>query len=200
MSRHFRRFAEWLWQELAWTLCLPAVVDWLIARAERRPYFHLQDPDGSYYMRRFWLFNPYTFGQGAARTGWRSWFPSVRLHHIMRRDLDEHMHDHPWEARTIILRGSYKEERLEGTMCSEYLGFRKPVDIVRPYLRLPGDTCRLDYGTFHNISQVSLGGVWTLFITWKYKGVWGFRVDGEKIPHKVYLGTDNPFGRKTPNA
>jgi hypothetical protein len=30
--------------------------------------------------------------------------------------------------------------------------------------------------------------VWTLFITWRYQGTWGFDVDGSKVPWREYLG------------
>lgn len=39
---------------LAWLLSRPTVADWLIRRAMRTPYIHI---DG--YMSRWWLFNPY---------------------------------------------------------------------------------------------------------------------------------------------
>jgi hypothetical protein len=32
------------------------------------------------------------------------------------------------------------------------------------------------------------GGATTLFITGKYRGTWGFLVDGVKVPWREYLG------------
>jgi len=200
------RLTEWLWQQLARQLCRPRVVDWLITHSSESPYAHLQDPDGTYYMRRFWLLNRYSFGKGGTRKGWRRWFPSVRLHHIMRQDLDPHLHDHPWEARTVILRGSYREERLAGWE-EQITGWPWEEQVqahIRDYtehhLRLPGDTCKLNLRMFHNIVSVSEGGVWTLFITWKYQGTWGFRVKGKKVPYREYLGPDNKYGRPLPKG
>ncbi|EJL90447.1 hypothetical protein PMI15_00260, partial [Polaromonas sp. CF318] len=102
-----------------------------------------------------------------------SWLPSIRIHRIMREDQDRDFHDHPWNARTIVLRGGYTEA-LPG----------------QPYLRtrLPGMTGRLLFGEYHRITSVSVGGVWTLFFTWKYQGTWGFLVDGKKVPWREYLG------------
>lgn len=156
-----------MWRFIAKIIARPAVAGWLIQRAMRTPYVHLPD-----YMDRFWLFNPYEDADG--RRDIQGWLgrrlPSIRLHHILREDLADHLHDHPWDARTIILSGWYREWTEEGV-----------------YLRRPGDTRRILFGEYHHISEVSPGGVWTLFITWKYRGTWGFKVDGVKIPYREYL-------------
>lgn len=69
------------------------IVNWIIERAKKTPYFHLEG-----YMERYWLVQP------------RRWLPfSVRVHHILRSDDDRHLHDHPWSYATIILRGGYTE-------------------------------------------------------------------------------------------
>ncbi|WP_323026554.1 hypothetical protein [Castellaniella sp.] len=152
-------------------LARPAVASWIIARAQRTPYRHLGD-----YMGRWWLFNPYETadGQRPARGWLRRLLPSVRIHHIQRPDEDRHLHDHPWNARTVVLRGWYVEVREDG----------------RHHLRYAGTTARLRFGEFHRITHVAPDGVWTLFITWRYRGAWGFLVDGHKVPWKAYLGAD----------
>jgi hypothetical protein len=163
----------------------PAVTDWLIRRAMRTPYFHITSADGQdVYMERYWLFNPYPPNSDGAGRRWGDWMPSVRLHKIMREDQDRHMHDHPWNARTFILRGWYREER-ERRVCG--MSNWTP---TYPVLREPGDTARLNFGEYHRIVQVSEGGVWTLFITWRKRGTWGFLVDGKKVPWRAYLGID----------
>lgn len=55
------------------------------------------------------------------------------------------------------------------------------------FCRLSGYTGRLLYGQFHRIETVPPAGAWTLFITWKYRGTWGFDVDGVKVPYKQYF-------------
>lgn len=40
-------------------LARPTVADWLIKRAHCTPYSHIKGADGSIYMERYWLFNPY---------------------------------------------------------------------------------------------------------------------------------------------
>lgn len=155
---------ETLWRVAAYALACIAPL--LIVIAKRRPYVHL-----SGYMLRYWLFNPYDREQGWL--GER--LPSVRLHCILREDEDRHLHDHPWDARTVILRGAYLEETLTS---KEW--------------RLPGDTKAILFGEFHRISLVDADdgdpGVWTMFITWKYIGTWGFLVDGKKVDWRTYLG------------
>lgn len=134
-------------------------------RARQTPYVHIAGPDGSIYMERYWLFNPYRDTPGMRRF---KWCPiSVRVHHIRREDLDQHLRDHPWNARTFILMGGYVEEREDGVLRH----------------MLPGMTASIRFGQFHRIEHVdpTFGAV-TLFVTGKYRGKWGF-----KIPYDEYL-------------
>lgn len=152
----------------AWFVSHPFMVRYLVMRAMQTPYLHLTG-----YMNRYWLFNPYE-PESDGRDAKYRWLPSVRVHHILRKDMDRAMHDHPWDARTVILYGYYKEIRLENGE-------------ERHYARYAGDTAKLNFGEYHTITEVSEGGVWTLFITWPYKGTWGFLVDGVKVPWREYL-------------
>lgn len=165
-----------LWSCFAWVVSRQPIADWLIERAKRTPYFHL---DG--YMDRWWLFNGYGNDPSTPEKQRQqkriSWLPSVRIHHILREDYARDMHDHPWNARTIILKGDYSEERL----VHERRG-----DSVVEYEREKGDTATLKFGEYHNITRVSEGGVFTMFFTYKYMGTWGFYVNGKKVPHKLY--------------
>ena len=190
-----------IWNLIARLLARPAVADWLIARAQRRPYSPIIK-DSVLYMDRFWLFNPYpdSGASGADRALWQ--FPiSIRIHHIVMPDQDRHLHDHPWNARTIILRGFYHEERKVLNMpwragsVAEHVswtgalaGAQEP--IIEDYARLTGDTAALGYGEFHRITKIADGGAWTMFITGKYRGTWGFDVDGVKVQWRKYLGLE----------
>jgi hypothetical protein len=157
-----------IWRLIAWLVTRPRVTQWLLQRAARTPYTFIYDSDGSLYMRRWWLFNPYPgedSGDGLPRF---SWLPSARVHHIVRPDRDRNLHDHPWDARTIILDGYYVEKRDDG----------------QTYYRSRGDTASIAHNDFHTITHVDpvLGAV-TLFITWRYRHTWGF-----KVPYREYLG------------
>jgi len=167
---------EWLWRRVAWLASRKPVANWLIKRAQRCPYFHLEG-----YMNRWWLFNRYSVpGEQTKIIPRWPWLPSIRIHHILREDYAEHLHDHPWEGRTIILRGWYVERREDGER----------------YVMSKGDTRAIKYGEYHSIDSVSIdygtyprmeSSVYTMFITWKYQGTWGFLVDGKKVHWKQYV-------------
>lgn len=140
---------------LAWLLARPSVASWLIARAQGTPYSPIGD-----YMDRWWLFNPY--GDNDPRLRAIPWLPlSVRVHNIKRPDDARHQHDHPWHARTFVLRGGYVEERGKHGV----------------HVRLAGHTASLRFNEFHAITEI-IGdtGAWTLFVTYRYRGTWGFKV------------------------
>lgn len=168
------------WRPLARLLSRPAVAERLIAYALRTPYMHLPSDEDPSYMGRWWVFNAYDRTTNVPR--WAPLIPfSIRVHHIKRADSERHLHDHPWNARTIILRGWYDEQRLIGRIG-------KTGEVTEYTVRKPGDTATLGFGQYHRISRVSDGGVWTLFISWRWRGVWGFLVDGAKVPWREYLG------------
>jgi hypothetical protein len=172
---------EFIWRIVARIVTIPAVTSWLIARALPTPYTHITSSNGrEVYMGRWWLFNPYPPASDGGGRRWADWLPSIRIHHIMREDRDRHLHDHPWNARTIILRGWYEEERPMTEDCE--LRYRAR--------RNAGYTGRLLFGQYHRIRKVSPGGVLTLFITWRKRGTWGFFVNGNKVPWRKYLGVD----------
>ena len=159
-----------MYKLIAKILSHPQVFNYLLTRAKKTPYTHIYGAtDTALYMERYWLFNPY-FETGGIRR--YPWFPlSVRIHKIVRPDDDRHLHDHPWNARTFILSGHYVEERENHV-----------------YVRDAGDTARLNFGEYHRVAHVPEEGVYTLFVTGKYRGTWGFLVDGIKVPYKKYLG------------
>ena len=166
---------EQLWRLIAWVVAHRRVSQWLFRRALRTPYTDIMSPDGQdTYMRRWWLFNPYP-GSDQAALRKHAWLPvSVRMHHIMRPDEDRHLHDHPWDARSILLTGWYSETREDGTR-----------------VRIAGDTYALKHGEFHRINDVDqVTGVMTIFITYRYRGTWGFKVAGKKVPWRTYLGLE----------
>lgn len=189
-----------IWKLVALLLARPAVTDWLIRRAQRTPYQHITSADGSsVYMGRWWLFNPYPSPYGGQpQDHYRAWLPSIRVHHICRADQDRDLHDHPWNARTFILRGWYTEEREwsvltdEEALDADGVGLNSPERAM--FHRLPGYTGRLLFGQYHRISKVSDGGVWTVFVTGRKRGTWGFMVNGAKVPWRTYLGLDDQQG------
>ncbi|WP_122503154.1 hypothetical protein [Pseudomonas viridiflava] len=180
------------WRLFAKVLAHPAVAAWVIARASRTPYLHIRSADGQeVYMGRWWLFNAYDRETHLARIRWIPW--SIRVHHIMRPDADRDLHDHPWDARTVILRGWYTEQRLLEPDDPVLRGLDVPTSAqATEYIdRRPGDTAQLKHGDYHRIDDVSPGGVYTLFITSRWQGDWGFLVKGVKVKWKTYTTPDS---------
>lgn len=177
------RLADFLWRVFAWIVSRRPVARYLILRAKRTPFFSLPG-----YMDRWWLFNPYKDSNDADVPTYDPRWPSIRVHHILRADLARHPHDHPWDARTIILCGDYTELRARGHWAHDEFG----IEGWDRFWRRPGDTARLDFLEFHHISSVSDGGVYTMFITWPWRGRWGFLVNGKKVHWRDYADNGEP--------
>lgn len=170
-----------LYKLIAKIVSQPKVFNYLLKRAIKTPYKHIYDKDGiEIYMERYWLFNPYFPTEGLKQ---HKWCPvSIRVHRINSHDHDRHMHDHPWNARTFIMKGWYQETRQQmGTL-----------DCLTQAHRTAGDTVRLNFGEYHRITRVSNGGVYTIFVTGKYRGVWSFLVNGVEQKYYDYLGLKKP--------
>jgi hypothetical protein len=164
-----------MWKLIAYICSRPRVAEYLIRKSMNRPYRHITSADGKdVYMGRWWLFNPYEVDYESGKKSLFRFPISIRIHHICRADHDRDLHDHPWNARTIIIKGGYVEERLG------------PVTICRD----SGATASLRFGEYHRITHVQPGGAWTIFITGKYRGTWGFLVDGAKVQWRKYLGLE----------
>jgi hypothetical protein len=161
-----------IWKLLAKFLAVPWVADGIIWWVKESPYYHLPG-----YMNRWWLFNPDIDEDGNKK------YPncpfSIRVHHILRADADRYPHCHPGDFRTVILKGYYSEVRRYSEHINGILIHRA------------GDTTTLDEDSYHSVSTVSPGGVWTLFILWQPRmrkpGSWGFLVNGEYVPWRKYL-------------
>ena len=178
---------EIMWKAFAaWLVSSDKRVQWLIDYGMRHPWYGI---DGI--MSRYWLFNPYdedggNGGKEKKRSWLRNFLPSIRLHCIYGSDPDRHLHDHPWDCRTIILRGCYWEMVLNQEhepMLPDHPGnFGYMVN-----MRSAGDTKAFKPLEWHKVDSVDPSGVWTMFITWKYKGPWGFLVDGKKMLSRDYF-------------
>jgi hypothetical protein len=161
---------------IAKMLSHPRIFNYLLKRAKKTPYSHIYGvEDNELYMERYWLFNAYPVSGEKRRF---NWLPiAIRVHKIVKEDNDIHLHDHPWNARTFILKGWYQEKRQHKTIPDTH-------SLIK---RNAGDTATLKFGEYHKITQISIGGVYTLFVTGKYQGTWGFLVNKVKVNYKVYL-------------
>lgn len=173
------------WNVLAWALARPWGLKLL--KAVSHPYIDIYNEDNSLYMVRLWVLNPYRKDSlGDTLPARYTWLPSVRLHRIMRPDSDRHMHTHPWVARTIVLSGWYIEDRLVAHTPDGH-------EVRSEHTRLQGYTGPFPADTVHRITEVSPGGVWTLFFTWEKLDSWYFLVEGKMIQYRDYFA-----GRRTP--
>lgn len=148
------------------------IVHWAL---QRRAYGHLYNEAGDLYMGRWTVVKA-----GGCMSRILSYlsggdYDHVRLHWIKRSDYDRELHNHPFNYRTFILGGWYKEDRLD---------FRG-----REYTTVytAGDTVGMGMQCWHRITQVSEGGVFTLFCMGKDCGEWGFLVNGSYTPSKEFF-------------
>lgn len=167
------------------------LADVLIVTAMRTPYAHLVG-----YMDRWWLV-PYAEAGTGHGTGpvsaWRrplAWVlqrlgVAVRVHEIMRSDNDRAFHDHPWSYLTVILGGGYWEIRpmpfktWDGTI----------VEVEQWTWHGPGSVLFRRASHFHRLVLPEGAKTTTLFITFRWQQVWGFRsANGGKVDHRTYLG------------
>lgn len=94
----------------------------------------------------------------------RRW--NVYLHHILAPDPGEHLHDHPANSISIVLRGTYTERLQDGTLRHNRPGtirFRRAEEA-------------------HRIIGVAPAGCWTIWIRGGHRRKWGFWVDGTWVP------------------
>lgn len=162
------------WRLIARTMAsAPRLVERVIHIAQRTPYFHLQHANGSPYMSRWWLMPRWMLKHDEhGHLVPRAWVPvSFRLHHIHTADDGRDLHDHPFDYRTLLLRGWYVEQDIFG----KNRWFRA------------GSTRAARAQTFHRITSVSVGGCWTLFIMGRRINRWGFLVGGRKVYYRDYF-------------
>lgn len=161
------KIIERIWRIVAAFCARPLVREWIIGQAKETPYLHIGN-----YMHRWWLMPQWTLernDEGVLEP--KSWMPfAIRINHIKRPDMDPNLHDHPWNWRTIVLEGWYREENIFG-------GHNYYAE---------SQTRRASAETFHRINDISDGGVFTMFITGRKFNPWGFLViDDEGKPRKV---------------
>ena len=96
------------------------------------------------------------------------WF-SIWIHGIYAADEDKHLHNHPWDFKSLVLKGSYIEETENGVI-----------------LQSPGKLNSRNGCEYHKIKELKTPSVYTLFIATPLKREWGYNVDGEFIQHENY--------------
>lgn len=135
--------------------------------------------------RRWRLFGSYvssiTVTDGKILKRGLPWFGDrgVYLHHMVRVDSDRHLHNHPWNYATLILRGGYCEYVMEE-------------DAQRPKWTRPGEVHFKSADHLHKIAILPNGSAWTLVFAGKARWMpgphgkpthrWGFKVGAMWVP------------------
>jgi hypothetical protein len=128
--------------------------------------------------------DPYMDRLRLVETPWASLY----LHHIHRADTEDDPHDHPWPFASLVLCGSYREV-VYPDKANPRVRFSRTRS--RWSLRAVGKKAA------HMITAVN-GPLWTLVITGRDHGDWGFYRRGEYSLWRDYLGAGyaDDFERK----
>ena len=126
---------------------------------ERRRVINVRE-DNEPYLERYYIFLKN-----------RKSFPfNVFIHRFLKSDPDD-LHDHPWEFRTIILKGGYWEYTEKGK-----------------FWRAPGTYRYAPANTFHRVElDKDIPYCWTLFIPSVRSRDWGFKTVKGWIQHEEYF-------------
>lgn len=107
------------------------------------------------------------------------WF-SIFVHGIYKHDEDQHMHDHPWNFYSLILKGAYSEKfkSKDGS---------KQEDSVR--VALTGAYRKAE--DYHKITHLHSKAVYTLVFAGKRRREWGYDVNGKWMENGEYRTRKN---------
>lgn len=101
---------------------------------------------------------------------------SIFIHGIYKEDNDLHLHNHPWNILTIILKGSYIEE-LENNILNKRTFFNFGYRNRKKY---------------HKIKELISKNVLSLaFVFGERNDNWGYLVDNKHVIHTEYRTNKN---------
>lgn len=126
------------------------------------------------YLERYYLFGDESglkYFPGRARISWwqrlLTWLPCTYIHRFVRDDADRELHNHPWEATSLILAGGYIEERRVP------LPFNEHKYTVQTKLYKPWSLNRIYTDTFHRVMLLE-DDAWSVIVRGKTQQSWGF--------------------------
>jgi len=102
------------------------------------------------------------------------------IHKICLSDFDHHMHTHPWNFFSLILKGGYEQEYWDHSKNNK-TSFMK----VRAF-----DILNMGRYEAHKIT-LTKSPTWTFVIAYGGKGPWGYSTDNGFIEHKRYRELKN---------
>lgn len=126
------------------------------------------------YMRRWYI--------------WQCQWFSVRLHHILKPDLDRDPHDHPWPFVSILLGGGYRELWCKAEDYRSIGGAWSPRHAKRVrFINWHSST------DLHRIVEfIKPAGVWSLFVTGPFQKKWGFQTSEGWVYYRDYAELVGP--------
>jgi len=100
----------------------------------------------------------------------RKTFPfNIFLHKFLKSDPEE-LHDHPWNYRTLVIKGGYWETTPTGKYWRGVGHFRK---------------CEAE--SFHRVEVEPGVACWTIFMPGKQRRNWGFDAQGTWVRNDEFL-------------
>jgi len=104
---------------------------------------------------------------------------AVYIHKIHEADKDLHLHSHPWNFISLILKGSYIEKFLGKDLFWEDQEFFR----IKSFLSFS----KGNRSYFHKIERIRKGPVYSLFVTWGKHQNWFYKMeDGSQIESDHY--------------
>lgn len=108
------------------------------------------------------------------------WF-RIYLHKICKSDEDAHLHTHPWNFLSIILKGGYTQEYWD-----HILDNRTSFQTVEQF-----DILQMTKHEGHKIT-LNESPIWTLVFAYGTYENWGYLVPGQGyVDHKIYRDKKN---------
>lgn len=197
-----------------------SLIDGLIERAKRYPYYPLVNRAGETYMNRGWLFGdgtdrdrddrlpdaPYMNKARGRFAHWLARHVCLRIHEVTLSDSDRHLHDHPAWNISVILRGGYYEVKPDRAGSKypfhdllkdpERHGIReKDFYVGEPSVAVwrPQGTLIYRFARSRHKLVLPIGQTtWTLFAIGKKTNEWGFYRAGVKIGWRDYDSDHHP--------
>lgn len=102
------------------------------------------------------------------------WF-KIYLHKIYASDREAHMHDHPYDFMSLVLKGSYKEYYAIGPKWGEVK------EKIYRFLQVNSH----NHEDIHKVEIID-GPVWTLFFVGKKTYDWGYQTELGFMSHERY--------------
>jgi hypothetical protein len=97
-----------------------------------------------------------------------AWMVSVYRHDMTRPDNDAHLHNHPWQALSFIVRGGYWEQTKWGSIFHHANSFN-----------------RIPRSSYHRIASI-LPGTRTYLLSWGEVRQWGYLVNDRHVDAPDY--------------